>query len=94
MGAVVIVVALPGPDLLSGVAQAREQRLVEQLVPEAAVEAFDEAVLGRLARGDVAPVELGRLGEGQDRRRGELGAIARWELIAAERLWPPAEPSR
>jgi hypothetical protein len=49
-------------------------------------------VLGRFARRDVAPVELGRLGEGQDRRGREL----RRSMLARERhrrLWPRAEPS-
>ena len=37
-----------------------EQRLVQQLVAQPAVEALDEGVLDRLARGDVVPVDLRR----------------------------------
>ena len=43
MRAVVIVIVLPSADLLPGLAEGREQRLVQQLVPEAPVEALDEA---------------------------------------------------
>ncbi len=49
--------------------------LVEAFVPHPPLEALGEGVLGRLARRDVAPVEPGRLGEGQDRRGGELRAV-------------------
>ena len=43
MRAVVIVIVLPSADLLPGLAEGREQRLVQQLVPEPPVEALDEA---------------------------------------------------
>lgn len=43
----------PGGQLLAGVVDAEEQGLVQQFVAHAAVEDLDEAVLGRLAGGDV-----------------------------------------
>ena len=52
----VVVVVPPGIEHEAGVGQRREQRLVEAFVTQAAVEAFDEAVLHRLARCDVMPV--------------------------------------
>ncbi len=52
-----------------------EQRLVEALVPEAPVEALDEAVLHRLARRDVVPFDLPLLGPSEDRAGGELRAV-------------------
>lgn len=58
MRATVIVIVTPGRDQLSGVAQARKQVLVQALVPEAAVEAFDKAVLHGLAWRDVVPLDL------------------------------------
>jgi hypothetical protein len=65
----------PAGDDGAGVVHREEQMLVEAFVPHSPLETLGEGVLGRLARGDVAPVEPGRLGEGQNRRGGELGAI-------------------
>lgn len=48
---------------------------VEALVAHPALEALGEGVLCRFARGDVAPVEPGRLREAEDGGRGEFGAI-------------------
>ena len=42
---VAIVIVLPSSDLLPGLAQGRKERLVQELVAEPTVEAFDEAVL-------------------------------------------------
>lgn len=75
MREVVGVVVLPGTDLLPGLAEGREQCLVQQLVPEAPVEALDEAVLHRLARRDVVPFDAGALAPRQDRHRGQLRVV-------------------
>lgn len=75
MGAVMVVVFPPGPDQSPGMAQVGEQVLVEALVPQAAIEAFHEAVLHRLSRRDVVPLDVALLLPLQDRVRGELGAI-------------------
>ena len=55
--------------------QAREQRLVQQFVPHPAVEALDGAVLGRLARRDVMPVDPGLARPRQHRVGRQLGAV-------------------
>ena len=49
--------------------------LVEALVTQAAVEALDEAILHRLARGNVVPFDTVVLLPAQDRVRGQLGAV-------------------
>ena len=51
-----VVVDLPCFDDPSRVGQAAEQMLVEAFVAQAAIEGFDEAVLGRLAGRDVTPL--------------------------------------
>jgi len=43
-----------------------DQGLVEQLVPQLAVEALNEGILDRLTRGDVMPVDLHPVSEAQD----------------------------
>ena len=58
MGAVVIVVVAPCCNQMAGMAQVWEQVLVQAFVPQAAVEAFDQAILHQLARRDVAPFHL------------------------------------
>ena len=50
-----IVVEPPALDDGAGLGEAGEDLLVQALVAEPAVEALDEAVLLRLARGDVVP---------------------------------------
>ena len=52
MRALVVVIVDPRANFRSCVVEPEEQRLVEQLVPHAAVEALAEAVLHRLARHD------------------------------------------
>ena len=56
-------------------AKTKEQRLVEELVAHAAVEALAEGVLHRLARRDVMPGDALGLAPGENGVRGELGAI-------------------
>src|SRR3546814_13226893 len=51
-----VVVVAPEPQHRAGMAERHEQRLVEALVTQAAVEALDIAVLLRLARRDVVPL--------------------------------------
>jgi len=59
-----VVVPPPGPQHGAGVGQRAEQLLVELLVPDAAVEALDEAVLLRLARRDGPRVGAARAAGG------------------------------
>lgn len=69
MWAVMVVVVTPCRDQVTGMAQAGEQVLVEALVPQAAVEALDEAVLHGFAGCDVVPFDLPVLLPRQDRVR-------------------------
>lgn len=69
----------PGGQCDAGVVQRGEQSFVQKFVAQWSIEALDKGVLGRLARRDVVPVDLAIIGEGQDRVRYELGAIARSE---------------
>jgi len=57
MWPVQIIVDSPFLNDLTGMAITAEQVLVEALVPQPPVKAFDEAVLHRLARRDVVPVD-------------------------------------
>lgn len=57
-----VVVALPGRQHGAGMRQRAEQRLVQKLVAQAAVEALDEAVLLRLAGRDIVPADAGGVG--------------------------------
>ena len=58
-----------------GYAAAIGTALVEQLVAQAAVEGLGEAVLHRLARRNVMPVDTVIVRPLQDRIRGQLSAI-------------------
>ncbi len=65
MGPRGVVIGNPGGDQIADVGEVAKQRLVQKLVPHPAVEAFNEAVLHRLARastriGAVAPNLLDR----------------------------------
>lgn len=57
MWPVQVVVYSPCLDELAGMEVASEQVLVETLVPEPSVEAFDKAVLHGLSRRDVMPFD-------------------------------------
>ena len=76
----VVIVSLSGQHE-PGMGQRNEQGLVEAFVPQAAVEALHEAVLHRLSRCDVVPLDPSFLRPAQDRRRGQFGAIAHWEVV-------------
>jgi hypothetical protein len=94
MWALGVIVPTPGFDDDPRLGEAVEDFPVEQFVAKLRVEALAVAVLPRAARldergpgadgGDPLPYCLG----------DELGAVARWEWLAGDRLWPPAEPSR
>ena len=86
MGAFRVIVFAPGDQRDAGMVQGREQGLVQEFVPQAAVEALDKGVLGRLAWPDVMPVKLAGIDELQDRVRGELGPVVTaivWDLPRA-----------
>jgi hypothetical protein len=58
MRALVIIIADPNAYFLPSVVEAKEQGFVQELIAHASVEAFAEAVLHRLVRGDVMPRDL------------------------------------
>ena len=70
-----VVVVFPSGEHRTGVGERDEQRLVQKLIPEAAVKALDEGVLLRLAGRDVVPGDRVVLAPAQDRHTGELGAV-------------------
>ena len=70
-----IVVVLPERQLNAGMTNAGEQGLVEAFIPELAVEALNECVLGWLARRDVVPVNRAVLAPVQDRHAGQLRTV-------------------
>ena len=73
----VVVIVPPEGQLSPRIFQAVEHLLVQQLVPKASVERFDEGVLLGLARVDVVPVHAVFVRPFQDRSAGELcSAIA------------------
>ena len=70
----VIVVVTPRFDGLARLGQGEENVLVEALVPQPAVERFDESVLHRLAGFDVVPLQSPG-GPTQHCAAGELGPV-------------------
>lgn len=70
-----VVVAAPWRELDADLGKRAEQRLVQELVAQAAIEALDEGVLLRLAGLDVVLVETMALRPAEHRQAGELGVI-------------------
>ncbi len=70
-----IVVRPPCLDNPSCCSQRWEQVLVQTLVAQATIKAFNEAVLLRLARRDVVPLDLCVLAPRQHGVTGQLGAV-------------------
>ena len=85
MGPHMVVVAPPVFQRQTGLHQRREQGLVQELVAQAAVEAFDEGVLHGLARCNVVPPDLGLVGPAQNGVAGQLRAV-----VADDRPGPAA----
>lgn len=75
MRAVVVVVVAPGRDQLAGLADAVVQVLFQALVPEPAVNAFDEAALHPFAGHDMVPLDIPVFLPFEDGIRGELRAV-------------------
>ena len=65
----------PSRQHLSGVGAAVEDLLVEAFVPEFSIEAFNEAILLRLARRDIVPSDTGLVLPFQDRPAGQFRAV-------------------
>lgn len=80
-----------------GAGEAAEKMLAEALVPQPADEALNKAVLHRLARRDVMPFDLAVPAPGEDRMRGQVGAIvtdhhARPASLLADAIKLPGHP--
>ncbi len=75
MGSVVVIVLLPVVGYLSGMAVAGEQMLVQALIAQPAVKAFNKAILHGFARCDIAPLNAAILLPLQHRIAGQLRTI-------------------
>src|SRR5262249_28376863 len=71
----VVVIGLPASERDASLGQRREQRLVQQLIPQPTVEALDEGILHGLARRDVVPGDTALIGPCQDGVAGQLAAV-------------------
>src|SRR6201987_4816607 len=83
MGWFLILMVPPGLERSTGVGQRPEQRLVQQLIAQAAVEALDEAVLVWFAGCNVVPPDTSLVGPVQDGVRGQLCAVVTDDRIRA-----------
>ena len=72
-----VIVLAPGFEHDARMGQRAEQRLVQELVAEPAIEALDERVLGRFARRYVVPADAALVGPVQHGVGGQLGAVVR-----------------
>src|SRR6185437_12955573 len=70
-----VVVVLPVRKSGASVSERCEERFVQQLVTESAIEALDEGVLRRLAWRDVVPIDFSFLRPGQDGATREFRAV-------------------
>ena len=64
MGPLVVVVRGPSPDFGARMGHVPDHGFVQKLIAHSAVEVFHEAVLHRLARRDVMPLNSALGGEG------------------------------
>ena len=67
---------------------AQEQRLVEQFVPHATVEALDIAILHRPSGRDIMPLDADLAAPCQHGVAGELGSVAHWEAAYRRQCSP------
>lgn len=83
-----VVVTPPRLDQHPGFSEGVEDLAVQQLIPQRAVEALVVAVLPWRARGDVERLHADLPEPGLDGGGDELAAIAHWEALVREPLWP------
>src|ERR1700731_1471334 len=74
--------------------ETEEQGFVQQLVTLPAVEALAEAVLRRLTRGDVVPIDAVLGTPGEDGIRGEFGPMIRYDHAGLAARWSRVLSSR
>jgi len=72
-----VIVSTPSLAFPARFVEAEKLVSVQAFGSELAVQAFNKGVVSRLARGDVMPGHLLPIRPGQDRGRGQLGAIVR-----------------
>ena len=70
----VVVVIAPEGQFLAGIREAVEDLFIQAFISQAAVEAFNQAILLRLAGVDMVPGHAGIARPFEDRGAGELGA--------------------
>ena len=75
MRAVMVVVVAPCRNQMAGMAQGREQVLVEALIAEPTVEALNQAILHGLARRNVVPFDLAILLPCEHGIRRQFGSV-------------------
>jgi hypothetical protein len=85
MGPHLVVVALPSRQNRARMTQRREHRLVETLIAQPPVEAFDKRILCRLARRDVMPGNPALLRPAQDCRARQLRPLSLTTLAGKPR---------
>lgn len=85
----VVIIGPPASERDAGLGQRREQRLVQQFIPQPTVEALDEGILHGLARGDVVPCDAALVGPGRDGVVGELAAVVAHAATADGFTRPP-----
>ena len=71
----VVVIVFPSRQRRASLRKRSKQRLIEEFVAQACVEALDEGILGRLAGRDVVPLDLPFLAEAQHGHSGQFSAI-------------------
>ena len=72
----IVIVIAPDGQFLAGIREAVEDLFIQTFIAQAAVEAFDQAILLQFARVDVVPGHAGIARPFEDRGAGELSAIA------------------
>lgn len=75
MRAMVVVVVAPCRNQMAGMAQAGEEVLVQAFVPQAAIEALDQAVLHRFSWRDVMPLHPSILRPFEHGVRRQFGSV-------------------
>lgn len=83
-----VVVVPPGFQLLAGIDDTGEGRLVQEVVALASIDALYEAVLAKLSRRDVVPFDIGLLAPAQDRYAYQFR-----DIVAYVRVGPPSGAS-
>src|SRR3546814_3749368 len=74
-----VVIFGPGRDHCAGMIEVEEQRLIQKLIAHPAIKALDIAVLHRLARRDIMPLDPALAAPCDPRVRCELGPLVAYD---------------